>query len=150
VSSWESRQISSLLDQAEVAQPWLKNASQSETKTAQPPAAAAAPIAPRSAAPAPYSTTITAFEPASDPVLPDEVPETTASVPEPTVAREHQPTPAPLEKLTGVTSDRDLIVLEDAPTRTPACPPQAAVPPAAAEAARKVEFRQLFAKLRRG
>jgi type II secretory pathway predicted ATPase ExeA len=134
VSSWEGRQLASLLDDADAAQPWIT--SPRPNVRINEPSVEDAESKP-------------AFAPASDPVLPEESPGESglaAEKPSGPATRENQPPPTrpqPLERLSGAASDRDVIVLEeDAPTGGPgpAAPPQAGKP----------EFRQLFARLRRG
>jgi type II secretory pathway predicted ATPase ExeA len=135
VSSWEGQQLSSLLYEADAAQPWPKSEPRPNVKINEPSVADADEQG--------------AFAPSSDPVLPEETPvESLAeaespggqTVPDEATAPAH---PQPLDKLSGVANDRDVIVLEeDSPKSVPG--------PTAAAPERKAEFRQLFAKLRRG
>ena len=134
VSSWEGQQLGSLLAGIEAAQPWAEGFPRPKIRITEPCAEAAAPPV------APAESPSWAFLPASDPVLPEEP---TAAADSPREAGLADPQPHPLEKLSGVANDRDVIVVEDD------APLAAQVPPAATPAS-KAEFRQLFAKLRRG
>jgi type II secretory pathway predicted ATPase ExeA len=129
VSSWESRQIASLLDEVDALAPVPANTQRPNVRINEP-AREEAAVEP-------------GFVPASDPVLPEgPVPASTpGAAPLSTAEPMSQTNPQPLEKLAGAANDRDLIVLEeDVPPKVPA----------AGDPARKGEFRQLFSKLRRG
>lgn len=129
VSSWEGRQLSSLLD--EVGQAHPAPPKRPNVKISEPSIEAAKPD----------------FAPASDPVLPEEPPAERRAEPasgtEPAAPEEEaaEARPQPLDKLSGVANDRDVIVLEE---NSPASARGTGAPE------RKGEFRQLFAKLRRG
>jgi type II secretory pathway predicted ATPase ExeA len=136
VNSWEGRQLSSLLDDAGPTQPWANP---------RPDVKLSEPIVEPAAAPHPAQDAAAwQFSPASDPVLPDESGDesfaTRIAPPEAAPRREPAPQPQSPEKLAGVASDRDVIVVVEE-TRAVVAPPPTAP---------KGEFRQLFAKLRRG
>jgi hypothetical protein len=133
VSSWEGRQLSSLLDEATAPQPWTPREARPNVKINEP-AGEDAALQP-------------GFVPASDPVLPEEPaaapPPVAQSAAEPAAHDEPKPQaqPRPLEQLSGVANDSDVIVVEE--------DARAGVSGAKAPE-RKAEFRQLFARLRRG
>ncbi len=139
VSSWEGRQIGTLL----------------ETRRAQPPGNSAGTIQPNIAEPA---ITIQTFAAASDPVLPDDPEETGTAAIEFTFSAATQPDlPPSVEKIAAPVppaspppavkpialppAERTKIVIEETPL------PRR---PATASKPRPGEFRQLFSKLRRG
>jgi type II secretory pathway predicted ATPase ExeA len=162
VSSWEGQQLGSMLEAIDAAQPWQESPQQPNVRITQPVAEdATKPTAAQQSA----SST---FSPASDPVLPEEpipaaataglsgsaanmVGQDPGGTPEngPTEELNSRTEPVvrpddrSLDKLAGVASDRDVIVVEDDPTTVPLTQPSGAEP-------RKPEFRQLFARLRRG
>lgn len=144
VSSWEGRQLGSLLEAVETTEPWLTGSRGANVKITEPSTEEVLPPAPVT------EGTAWAFAPASDPVLPEEEsqPPQTEEIPAVSTTQEPQEgvasvQPQLLDKLSGVASDRDVIVVEDdapgaASSETPRRPAQ------------RGEFRQLFSKLRRG
>lgn len=140
VSSWEGRQLGSLLQEIDT-----------EAWTALPETTVrlTEPELPLAGQPEPISeSTVWTFSPASDPVLPEE-PATVEMSPPVEPVSEEEPQLArtgSLDQLSGVANDRDVIVVED----DVALAAHASDATVAAVEARKAEFRQLFAKLRRG
>ncbi|MEX0677153.1 MAG: AAA family ATPase [Pirellulales bacterium] len=139
VSSWEGQQLGSMLDEIDTTGPWTQGTHRPNVKIRQGSGEEVPP-------PNPGESTTWAFAPASDPVLPEELeaPQT-AQRPTPSATRDAGAAtaqPKPLDKLSGVASDRDVIVVEDDAA-------DAASPETARRAGQKGEFRQLFAKLRR-
>jgi type II secretory pathway predicted ATPase ExeA len=143
VSSWEGQQLGSLLEEIDT-EPWTQGSPRANVRLSEACTEEAMPTGPIT------ESTAWAFSPASDPVLPEEStaePLPAVASPAPPSAHAHAAATAQsqsLDKLAGAANDRDLIVVEDDVSGTPSGVLQ---PPAQA---RKGEFRQLFAKLRRG
>ena len=131
VSSWEGHQLGSILEQFELNPSRHKGPERPPVKVSL---AELPPVAPIPyVAPTPFLGPTTVFVPAADPVMPEEPADPQVTVHE---AMVHGRAPEQSD-------DRELIIVEDDP-------PAVSLTPRSAPIVRKMEYRQLFAKLRRG